>query len=49
MNKYIINKFFEDFTNHKKKNNKAAVFSHRPLPKILEYRVLKWDLESKGI
>ena len=33
----IIYKFFNDFTNHRKKTNRVVVFSCRPLPNILKY------------
>ena len=29
---------FKDFTNHRKKTNRAVVFSSRPFPNILKYR-----------
>ena len=32
MNNSIIDKFFKDFTNHRKKTNRAVVFSCRPFP-----------------
>ena len=32
INKPFIYKFFKDFTNHRKKTNRAVVFSCRPLP-----------------
>ena len=32
-------KFFKDFTKHRKKTNKAVVFSHAPFSNILKY----WD------
>ena len=35
INNFIIYKFFKDFTNHRKKTKKAAVFSSRPFPNIL--------------
>ena len=38
INKPIIDKFFKDFTNHKKKTNRTVVFSCRPFPNILKYR-----------
>ena len=38
INNPIIFKFFEDFTNHRKKTNRAVVFSCRPFPNILKYR-----------
>ena len=37
INSPIINKFFKDFTNHRKKTNKAVVCSCRPLPNVLKY------------
>ena len=33
-----IYNFFKDFTNNKKKTNRAVVFSSRPFPNILKYR-----------
>ena len=39
MNNPIIYKFFKDFTNHRKKTNRAVVFSSRPFPNI-KYRNL---------
>ena len=38
INNPIIYKFFEDFTNHRKKTNRVVVFSSRPFPNILKYR-----------
>ena len=35
---FIIYKFFTNFTNHRKKNKRAVVFSCRPIPNILKYR-----------
>ena len=35
INNPIIYKFFKDFTNQRKKTNRAAVFSCRPFPNIL--------------
>ena len=34
----VIYRFFKDFTNHRKKTNRALVFSSRPFPNILKYR-----------
>ena len=34
------------FTNHRKKTNKAKVFSCRPIPNILKYRDHRWDLPT---
>ena len=34
INNPIIYKFFKDFTNYRKKTNRAVVFSFRPLPNI---------------
>ena len=34
----IIYKFFKGFTNHRKKTNRAVVFSCIPFPNILKYR-----------
>ena len=38
INNPILYKFFKDFTNHRKKTDRAVVFSSRPFPKILKYR-----------
>ena len=38
INSPIIYKLFKDFTNCRKKTNRAAVFSRRPFPNILKYR-----------
>ena len=35
INNPIIYKLFKDFTNHRKKTNRAVVFSSRPFPKFL--------------
>ena len=35
INNPIIYKFFKDFTNHRKKTNRAVAFSCRPFPNIL--------------
>ena len=37
INQLIIYKFFKEFINHKKKTNRAVVFSCRCLPNILKY------------
>ena len=37
INKPIIHRFFKDFTNHRKKTNRAALLSCRPFPNILKY------------
>ena len=36
INKSIIYKFFKDFTNHKKKTNRAVLSSHRALLNIFK-------------
>ena len=38
INNDIIYKFLKDFTDHRKKNNRAVDFSCRPFPNILKYR-----------
>ena len=38
INKSIIDQFFRDFTNHRKKTNREAVYYWRPLLNILKYR-----------
>ena len=35
INNPIIQKFFKDFTNHRKKTNRVVVFSCRPFPIFL--------------
>ena len=35
---------FKNFTNHRKKTNRVAVFSSRPFPNILKYRDQWWNL-----
>ena len=35
----MIYKFFKDFTNHKKKADRAVVFSCRPFSNILENKI----------
>ena len=37
-NSPIISKFLKDFTNYRKKTNRAIVFSSRPFPNILRNR-----------
>ena len=39
-------KFFKDFTYHRKKINRAVVFSCRPFPNILKYRDHHSDLST---
>ena len=39
INNPIIYKFFKDFTNHRKKTNRAVVLCCRPFPNFLKYRV----------
>ena len=34
----LINKYFKDCSNHRKKTNMEVVFSHKPLPNIFKYR-----------
>ena len=38
INNPIIYNFFKDFTNHRKKTNRALIFSCRPFPNILKYK-----------
>ena len=42
----IIYNFFRDVTNHRKKTNRAVVFSSRPLTNILKYRNHRWNLPT---
>ena len=37
INKPVIYKFFKDFANHRKKNNRVVIFSHRLFYNILKY------------
>ena len=37
INNPIINKFFKNFTNHRKKTNRAVNFSCKPFPNILKH------------
>ena len=46
INNPIIYKFFKDFTNHRKKTNRAVVFSCRPFPNILKYMDNWWNLPT---
>ena len=46
INNPIIYKFFKDFTNHRKKTNKAVGFSYTPFPIIFEYRNHRWDFPT---
>ena len=39
-------KFLKDFTNHRKKTNRAIVFSRTPFPSILKYRDHRWDFPA---
>ena len=34
----VIYRFFKDFSNHRKKTNRAVVFSSKPFPNILKCR-----------
>ena len=34
----LINKYFKDFSNHRKKTNREVVFSHKSLLNIFKYR-----------
>ena len=43
INKLIINKFFKEFINHKKRTNRAVAFSCRCLPNILKYCYHIWN------
>ena len=42
----LINKYFKDFSNHRKKTNREVVFSHKPLPNIFKYRDHRGDLST---
>ena len=44
INNPIIQKFFKDFTNHRKKTNRMVVFCSRTFLKIPKYRDHRWDL-----
>ena len=46
INNPAIDKFFKDFTSHRKKTNRAVVFSQRPLPSILKYKEHRWNLPT---
>ena len=46
INNPIIYKFFKDFSNHRKKTNRAVVFSKRPFPSIQQYREHRWNLPT---
>ena len=37
---------FKDFTNNRKKTNRAVVFSCRPFPNILKYKDHQWRLQT---
>ena len=34
----VIYRFFKDFSNHRKKTNRAVVFSSKPFPNVLKCR-----------
>ena len=42
----LINKYFKDFSNHRKKTNREVAFSHKPLPNIFKYRDHRGDLST---
>ena len=44
INNPTIQKFFKDFTNHRKKTNRMVIFSSRTFLKIPKYRDHQWDL-----
>ena len=44
----IIYKFFKDFTNHRKKTNRAVVFSSRPFLSILNTGTTNETLQQSG-
>ena len=44
----LFNKFFKNFTNHRKKTNGPVVFSCRPFPKILKYRTTDETFQQSG-
>ena len=46
INNPIIYKFLKDFTNHRKRINRAMVFSCRPFPNILKCRDHWWDFPT---
>ena len=46
INNPIIYKFFKDFTNYRKKTDRAVVFSWRSFPNILKYRDHWWNLPA---
>ena len=48
INNPIIYKFFKDFTNHRKKTNRAVVFSYRTFPNILKYRTTLETFQQLG-
>ena len=41
-----IYKFFKDFTNHRKKTYRSAVFSCIPFPNILKYSDHQWNIAT---
>ena len=46
INNSIIYKFSKDFNNHRKKTNRAVIFSCRPFPNILKYMDYQWNLPT---
>ena len=42
----LLFKFFKNFTNHRKRINRAVDFSSRPFPNILKHRNHQWDLPA---
>ena len=46
VNKAIIYKFLQDFTNHRKKTNRAVVFSAKPFPNTFKYRAHRLDIPT---
>ena len=46
VNKTIIYKFFQDFTNHRKKTNRAVVFSAKPFPNTFKYKTHRLDIPT---
>ena len=46
ISKPIIYKSFKDFNNHRKKTNRAVVFSHTPFSNFLKFRDHQWDLPT---
>ena len=46
INKPIIYKFFQNFTNHRQKTNRTLLLSHRTYPSILKYKDLPVSLDT---